>query len=132
MTKEKEYISDDDVIIIGGSEWKPDRTPNRSIRWKFITFILAGIIVMVGLFYLGRHIVYSKEFIQTRYADDIISALAQPMKGNPGITPLLRRNIAFKAFSTAFSAGIITPSRLARRLLRLSFNGTIGVSTAPK
>lgn len=96
MTKEKEYISDDDVVIIGGSEWNPDRNQNRPNRWKLVAFILAGIIAMVSLFYLGRHIVYSKEFIQTRNAEDIVAALTQPMKGKAGITPLSEEAMGVK------------------------------------
>ena len=85
MTKEKEYISDDDVVVIGGSDWKPKKDPGRPNRWKFIAFILAGVMVVTGLFYIGRHILHSREFIQSRYADTVIEALAQPVKGKPGI-----------------------------------------------
>ena len=85
MTKEKEYISDDDVVVIGGSDWKPKKDPSRPNRWKFIAFILAGVMVITGLFYIGRHILHSREFIQSRYADTVIEALAQPVKGKPGI-----------------------------------------------
>ena len=96
MTKEKEYISEDDVVIIGGSEWKPERKPQRPNRWKLIAFILAGILVTLGLFYLGRHLLYSKEFIQARNAEDIIAALAQPMKGKAGVTPLCEEAMGVK------------------------------------
>ena len=84
MTKEKEYISDDDVVVIGGSDWKPKKDPGRPNRWKLIAFILAGVMVVTGLFYIGRHILHSREFIQSRYADTVIEALAQPVKGQPG------------------------------------------------
>ena len=85
MTKEKEYISDDDVVVIGGSDWKPKKDPGRPNRWKLIAFILAGVMVVTGLFYIGRHILHSREFIQSRYADTVIEALAQPVKGKPGV-----------------------------------------------
>ena len=85
MTKEKEYISDDDVVVIGGSDWKPKKDPGRPNRWKIIAFILAGVMVVTGLYYIGRHILHSREFIQSRYADTVIEALEQPVKGQPGI-----------------------------------------------
>ena len=85
MTKEKEYISDDDVVVIGGSDWKPKKDPGRPNRWKLIAFILAGIMVITGLYYIGRHILHSREFIQSRYAETVIEALEQPVKGEPGI-----------------------------------------------
>lgn len=96
MTKEKEYISDDDVVVIGGSEWKPEKDPGRPDRWKIIAFILAGILVLIGLFYLGRHIIHTKEFIQTRNAEDVIAALAHPMKGRAGITPMTEETMGVK------------------------------------
>ena len=85
MTKEKEYISDDDVVVIGGSDWKPKKDPGRPNKWKAVAFILAGILVAACLFYIGRHIKHSREFIQSRYADTVIEALAQPVEGKPGI-----------------------------------------------
>lgn len=96
MTKEKQYISDDDVVVIGGSEWKPEKDPGRPDRWKIIAFILAGILVLIGLFYLGRHIIHTKEFIQTRNAEDVIAALAHPMKGRAGITPMTEETMGVK------------------------------------
>ena len=96
MTKEKDYISDDDVIMIGGSEWKPKKRSGGSDRWKFIALILAGIMVLVGLFYIGRHIFHTKEFIQTRNAEDVIAALAHPMKGKAGITPMTEETMGVK------------------------------------
>ncbi|MBR4298159.1 MAG: hypothetical protein IKT59_00410 [Bacteroidales bacterium] len=96
MTKEKEHISDDDVVIIGGSEWKPEKKQDKPYRWKLIAFILAGILAAASLYYLGRHIFYSKEFIQTRNAEDIITALAQPMKGKAGVTPLSEETMGVK------------------------------------
>ena len=29
MSKEKEYISDDDVVVIGGSDWHPEKKPGK-------------------------------------------------------------------------------------------------------
>ena len=96
MTKEKEYISDDDVVVIGGSDWKPKRNPGRPDRWKIIAIILAGILVLVGLFFIGRHILHSREFTQSRYAEDVIAALEQPMGGKTGITPLSEETMGVK------------------------------------
>ena len=96
MTKEKQYISDDDVIIIGGTDWKPKKNRERHNRWKLIAFILAGIILLISLFYIGRHIFHTKEFIQTRNADDVIAALASPMKGRAGITPMADETMGVK------------------------------------
>ena len=87
MTKEKEYISDDEVVVIGGSDWKPKKGSEHPNRWKIVAFILTGIMVIVGLYYIGRHIYHTKEFIQTRNADDVITAFSQPIKGKAGVTP---------------------------------------------
>ena len=88
MSKEKKYISDDDVIIIGGSDWHPDKKPVNSRRWKFIAFVLAGLLAALVMFFVGRHILHSREFVQSRTADDVITALTLPMKGESGITRL--------------------------------------------
>ena len=88
MSKEKKYISDDDVIIIGGSDWPPDKKPVNSRRWKFIAFVLAGLLAALVMFFVGRHILHSREFVQSRTADDVITALTLPMKGESGITRL--------------------------------------------
>lgn len=96
MTKEKEYISDDDVVVIGGSDWKPKKGSERPNRWKITAFILAGILVVAGLFYIGRHIKHSREFTQSRYAEDIIAALEIPMKGKAGITLLSEETMGVK------------------------------------
>lgn len=88
MSKENKYISDDDVVIIGGSDWHPKKKPTSTRRWKIIACALACILVLLVMFYAGRHILHSKEFVQSRTADDVITALARPMNGNAGITPL--------------------------------------------
>lgn len=88
MNKEKEYISDDDVIVLGGSDWHPEKKPTSNRKWKIIAFILAGMLALVVMIFAGRHILHSREFVQSRNAEDIISALKIPMKGNAGITPL--------------------------------------------
>ena len=88
MSKEKKYISDDDVVIIGGSDWHPDKKPGNSRRWKFIAFALAGMLAALVMFYVGRHILHSREFVQSRTADDVITALARPTEGKAGVTRL--------------------------------------------
>ena len=96
MSKEKEYISDDDVVIIGGSDWHPSKKPCSTKRWKVIAFILAGLLALLVMFYLGRHILHSREFVQSRTANDVITALASPMKGNAGVTPLSDESMGVK------------------------------------
>ena len=100
MTKEKEYISDDEVTVIGGSDWKPEKSSEQPNRWKIAAFILTGIMVLVGLYYIGRHIYHTKEFIQTRYAEDVIAALSQPVAGKAGITPMTEEfmNVKLKIY----------------------------------
>ena len=88
MNKEKEYISDDEVIVLGGSDWHPEKKPASNKRWKIIACILAGMLALLVMSFAGRHIMHSREFVQSRNAEDIISALAFPMKGNAGITPI--------------------------------------------
>ena len=88
MSKEKKYISDDDVIIIGGSDWHPDKKPGNTRLWKLIAFALAGMLGLLVMFYVGRHILHSREFVQSRTADEVITALARPMKGTAGVTLL--------------------------------------------
>ena len=85
MTKEKKYISDDEVVMIGGSEWRSSKKTDRPNRWKVIAIILAGIMLLVGMYYIGRHIFHTKEFIQTRNAPEVVAALNQPMKGEAGV-----------------------------------------------
>ena len=96
MTKEKEYISDDEVVMIGGSDWKPKKNSGQTNRWKVIAFILTGIMVILGLYYIGRHICHTKEFIQSRNAEEVIAALAQPMKGQSGVTPIAEESMGVK------------------------------------
>lgn len=97
MTREKEFMSDDDVIVIGGSEWKVvEEKPGRPNRWKVVALILAGIMVLVGLFCIGRHIFHIKEFIQTRNAQEVIESLSQPMKGQTGVTFLTDETMGVK------------------------------------
>ena len=60
MRKEKEYISDDDVVVIGGSDWHPEKKPGNTKRWKIIAFVLACMLALLVMFYLGRHILHSR------------------------------------------------------------------------
>jgi hypothetical protein len=96
MTKEKEYISDDEVVIIGGSDWKQKKSSGNPNRWKVVAFILTGIMIMLGLYYIDRHIYHTKEFIQSRNTKDVIAALAQPMKGKAGVTPMTEETMGIK------------------------------------
>lgn len=96
MTKEKEYIFEDEVVMIGGSDWKPKTNSKQSNKWKIIALILTSIIALVGLIYIGRHIYHIKEFIQSRYANDVIAALSEPMKGKAGVTPMTEEFMGVK------------------------------------
>lgn len=88
MSKEKEYISDDDVVIIGGSDWHPEKKPGSTRRWKVTAFVLAGVMALFAMIYIGRHIYHTKQFIQSRKAEDVIAALQNTMAGKAGVTPL--------------------------------------------
>ena len=50
MSKEKEYISDDDVVIIGGSDWHPEKKPGNNKRSKIIAVVLAGMLARLVMF----------------------------------------------------------------------------------
>jgi hypothetical protein len=86
MNKVKEYISDDDVVVIGGSDWQPEEKPRSQKKWKWAAIALCILMLLaIGLF-VARHLLHSREFVQSRYADEVIEALAQPMSGEPGVT----------------------------------------------
>ena len=96
MSKEKTYISDDDVVIIGGSDWHPEKKPGNTRRWKIMAFALACMLALLVMFFVGRHILHSREFVQSRTADEIITALTRPMKGNAGVTALSDESMGVK------------------------------------
>ena len=86
MNKEKEYMTDDDVVVIGGSDWHPEEKPRSQKKWKWAAIAFGVILLMVAGFFVTRHLLHSREFVQSRYAVEIIEALAHPMSGEPGVT----------------------------------------------
>ena len=78
---------DDEVTLIGGSEWKPgkDGRVMRDGKWKFAAISLAAVLAFVLAFFAIRHIVHHHEFIQSRSNEDILHSLKRPMEGIPGI-----------------------------------------------
>ena len=86
MNKEKEYMTDDDVVVIGGSDWHPEEKPRSQKKWKWAAIAFGVILLMVAGFFVTRHLLHSREFVQSRYAVEVIEALAHPMSGEPGVT----------------------------------------------
>ena len=86
MNKEKEYMTDDDVVVIGGSDWHPEGKPRSQKKWKWAAIAFGVILLMVAGFFVTRYLLHSREFVQSRYAVEIIEALAQPMGGEPGVS----------------------------------------------
>ena len=84
MNKEKEYISDDEVIFIGGTDWKPKKSSS-SRRWKVTSIALAVILSLTLLILAGKHIFHVKEFVQSRDCSEVIASLSHEMKGKAGI-----------------------------------------------
>ena len=86
---DKEY-RDDDVVVIGGSDWKPGSENKNgskdSRRWKMAAIFLAAALVMLGGFFLGKHLYYNHQFNRSRPDSEIISQLSKPMKGEAGIS----------------------------------------------
>ena len=86
---DKEY-RDDDVVVIGGSDWKPGSENKNgskdSRRWKMAAIFLAAALVMLGGFFLGKHLYYNHQFNRSRPDSEIISQLSEPMKGKAGIS----------------------------------------------
>lgn len=79
-------MTDDDVVVIGGSDWHPEEKPRSQKKWKWAAIAFGVILLMVAGFFVIRHLLHSREFVQSRYAVEIIEALAQPMGGEPGVS----------------------------------------------
>lgn len=93
--------NDDEILVIGGSEWKPDESDNDSQdnikdrKWKTISIILATILIIGAGFFIGKHIYYSSQFPKSRPDGEIIRLLDSAAQGTPGI-----------GFSTAETMGV--------------------------
>ena len=59
------YISDDEVTILGGSEWKPGRKSGKKKvnRWMILSICLAGALTGVAIFFSIRHFAHITEFV---------------------------------------------------------------------
>ena len=79
-------MTDDDVVVIGGSDWHPEGKPRSQKKWKWAAIAFGVILLMVAGFFVTRYLLHSREFVQSRYAVEIIEALAQPMGGEPGVS----------------------------------------------
>lgn len=79
-------MTDDDVVVIGGSDWHPEEKPRSQKKWKWAAIAFGVILLMVAGFFVTRHLLHSREFVQSRYAVEVIEALAQPMGGEPGVS----------------------------------------------
>lgn len=94
--------SDDDVRIIGGAGWNPEKDTygsgtasgdtshhdekDRKNRWKMLSMILAALMILAAAAFLYRHISYSREFPASRHDKEIVSCLQETMPGKAGIT----------------------------------------------
>lgn len=89
MSEDKDNISrpDDEVTLIGGSEWRPnqDMPVRKEGKWKITAISLAAILIIVVGIFAVRHIVHHNEFIHSRSTEDILNSLKMPMTGVPGI-----------------------------------------------
>lgn len=86
--KNNEY-KDDDVIVIGGSDWKPSRendgNGNNSRRWKVAAIFSVSALLALCTFFLCRHIYYSNQFRRSRPDSEVLSMLATEMSGKAGV-----------------------------------------------
>lgn len=88
--KDKEY-KDDDVVVIGGSGWSPSSGANtgKSVRkWKLAAILSAVGLVLLGGFFLGKHIYYNNQFNRSRSDSEILAQLSVPMAGSAGVSLL--------------------------------------------
>lgn len=82
------YISDDEVTILGGSEWKPGRKSGKKKvnRWMILSICLAAALTGVAIFFSIRHLAHITEFVQSRNEAEVIASLNTPMPGMPGVS----------------------------------------------
>ena len=94
--------NDEDILVIGGSEWKPDESDNDSQdnikdrKWKTISIILATILVLGVCSFIGKHILYNSQFPKSRPDKEIIRLLDNTMEGTPGIKPSTTESMGVK------------------------------------
>ncbi len=96
MTTEEKY--DDEVTIIGGSEWKPesgndgtdeksaaggtgnvsdgqDRSRKSDRKWKIAAIVSATTLILLMVFLIGKHLYFKAQFPKSRPDREIIAAL---------------------------------------------------------
>ena len=92
--KNQDEIFDDEVTVIGGSEWNPGTEDPEYVhvgkkshqeRWKTAAIVLGTILVLSAVFLLSRHLLYQKQFLKSRPDREIIARLTEPVSGQPGI-----------------------------------------------
>ena len=88
--KDNEY-KDDDVVVIGGSDWQqhdPEKKKGNDASriWQIAAITLAAILMMLGGFFLGKHVYYHFQFNRSRPDIEILSQLSNPMQGEAGIS----------------------------------------------
>ena len=93
--KNQDEIFDDEVTVIGGSEWNPGtgdpgyvpvgKKPYQE-RWKTTAIVLGTVLVLSAVFLLSRHLLYQKQFLKSRPDREIIARLTEPVSGRPGIS----------------------------------------------
>ena len=94
--------NDEDILVIGGSEWKTDEPDNDSQdnikdrKWKTISIILATILVLGVCSFIGKHILYNSQFPKSRPDKEIIRLLDNTMEGTPGIKPSTTESMGVK------------------------------------
>ncbi len=97
--KNNEY-KDDDVIVIGGSCWKPaqknDSNDNHSSRWKAAAIFFATVLLALCAFFLCKHIYYNNQFNRSRPDSEVLSQLATEMSGKAGVTMTLEEAMGVK------------------------------------
>ena len=87
----KNEYTDDDVVIIGGSEWKPSgdkngRTGGRSGRRKTLLVSLAVLVLLPAVAYAVRTACNMIQFPKSRPDHEIVSMLSVKPEGVPGVS----------------------------------------------
>lgn len=97
-------IYDDEIIIIGGSEWEHGKeTSSADKKWKIAAIAMCACLVLTAGFFVGKHAFYSRQFPKSRPDKEIVAQLSERMPGKPGVH-----------FSTASAMGV------ALKIYRLS------------
>ena len=92
------YISDDEVTILGGSQWKPGRKSSKKNinKWMIVSICLAVMLAVGAIFFYVRHISHITEFVQSRSESEVIACFDTPMSGKPGVTLTIEEALGVK------------------------------------